>query len=635
MAYGNRKARPETIKSTPAPGASNARRRQFCVAAALVGLGLVVFLQVRDFEFLEIDDQLYVTKNPNVAGGVTMANLVWAFTSGHATNWHPITWISHMLDVDLFGLGSGGHHLTSLALHLVNGVLLFHVLTVLTGTFWESAFVAAVFLVHPLDAESVAWVAERKNVLSTLFWFLTLLSYAAYARAPAIGRYGWVALWLAMGLMSKPMLVTVPVILFLLDLWPLRRPEPVTRLVLEKMPLLGLSIISSVITVLVQRGGGAMAGLESMPLMMRLENAPVSLILYLKRMVWPTDLAFFYPHPKGAHPLWLVGVSAASVALISIAALSRAGRRRPYLAVGWFWYLITLLPVIGIIQVGRQAMADRYTYVPLIGVYLALTWWVSQALTDRPASETPALGAAERLIRPHRRAILCVTASALLLAISAAGRAHVSTWRNSLSLYGQAVRVTENNYLAHYNLANALFAEGRMEEAIKHYQETIRIKSMYYPAAHFNFGYLLSRQGRADEAIEQYRLTIQMVPDHKTAHNNLGKLLYQKGEVAEARGHFEEALRIQPENAEAHNNLGNVLAVEGNLSDAERHYREALRIQPSQTDAHFNLGNALARQGRLTDAERHFLEALRINPAYEPAKKNLEAVRNLMKSQGR
>lgn len=631
-----KKAADAKIRPTPKSAPDEISKRAVrLVLFALAALTLGVFSQVRNFDFVEIDDLLYVTENANVTAGLTLRGIAWAFTTAHATNWHPLTWLSHMFDASLYGLKPGGHHLTSVWIHLANVWMLFGALMALIrpppeaealeasetltrrSAVWSCAFVAALFAVHPLNAESVAWVAERKNVLSTFFWFLTLWAYARYASRPDVPGYLAVAGSMTLGLLAKPMLVTVPICLLLLDYWPLRRREPVRRLILEKIPLLCLSAASSIATVLAQKIGGAMAPLESMPLSIRLANAPVSCVTYIRRLFWPDDLAFFYPHPLDSIPDWQPIWAAAAIVAMSIWSV-RSARRFPYVAVGWFWYLVTLIPVIGIVQVGRQAMADRYTYVPFVGLYVLLAFGASD-LTSRWR---------------NRRLVLSIAAAGSLAALCGAAYVEVGHWKTSIALYEQAVRHTRNNYIAHFNLANARFRDGQHDAALEHYREAVRIRPGYYPAAHFNLGFILSRRGALDEAIREYERVIEIQPEHRTAHNNLGKALVQKGRTDEAFTRFEEAIRIDPRNADAHNNIGNIYAMRNNLAGAEIHYRRALDIQPNSADAHFNLGNALARQNRFAEAEPHYQMAIDIQPGNTAARENLSKIRTILKKDG-
>jgi Flp pilus assembly protein TadD len=607
-----------------------------------------------------------------VRQGLTWDSARWAFTSFHIANWHPLSWLSHMLDVELFGPEPGPAHLTNVVLHASNAVLLFLALRFMTGAIWPCALVATLFAVHPLRVESVAWVSERKDVLSGLFWMLTMLAYAWYARRPALSRYLVVFAALALGLMSKPSLVTLPCVLLLLDLWPLRRwrlpgsrsqgyvadagsdpggadATPVHWLLLEKLPLLGLSAASSVITVLAQQSGLAIGTLESVPMGARLANAAVAYVAYLWKTLWPANLAIIYPHPA------LVSADASSALLVpSIAAglllacvtflVIWSARRRTYLAVGWLWYLGALVPMVGLVQVGSQAMADRYSYLPLLGIYIGIAW-----------------GLRDLLVRwPVRRTFLVGVSAVLVVAYGTATWAQVGTWRNSLSVYQHAVRVTENNYSAHSSLGLVLRSEGELAEAEAHFQRAIRIKPDCdfahtnlgvvfelqnklaraaasheealrirpdYAKAHNNLGIVRSKQGRPAEAIARFERAVEIRPDYALAHTNLGAALEKQGRSAEAINHYRWALRIQPDYAKAHNNLAVALIRRGDLVQAIAHLERAVLIQPDYANAHNNLGVALRNQGRLREALDHFERAVRIDPSYAKARRNLQQTR--------
>ena len=480
--------------------------------ASLVGIGvLAAFGRIRGHQFILYDDPEYVVENLHVRAGLGLEGVRWAFTTGHSANWHPLTWLSHMLDCQLFGLNPGLHHLTSLLLHAANSVLLFWVLKRMTGARWPSAFAAALFALHPLHVESVAWVAERKDVLSTLFWLLALWAYARYAERPGGGRYGLSLALFLLGLMAKPMLVTLPFVLLLLDYWPLGRILGPARstfvsLLVEKVPFLVLSAASSVVTFLVQRKWGAVASVAEIPWVDRLANAVVAYAAYLRKTIWPSDLAFFYPLP---HERPLGQVALAALVMIGLSALVlRGSRRHPYLATGWGWYVVTLVPVIGLVQVGDQAMADRYTYVPSIGLFVIAAWGGAEVLGRR---------------RLHSRALASLAAG-LSLACGLATWFQAGTWKNSLTLFEHALRVTENNYLAHAGLGLALAESGRLDEAIAHYGEALRVNPFYSPAE-ASLGLALAQKGRVAEAIVHYRAALRLRPNRTEALNNLAWLL--------------------------------------------------------------------------------------------------------------
>jgi len=561
------------------------------IVLALAGAVLSVYWEVTRFPFVEAwDDELYVSRNPVVQRGLNAEGAIWAFTTRHAANWHPVTWLSHMLDVDLFGLDAGRHHSMNLFLHTLNATFLFLVLQRLTGAVWRSGYVAALFAVHPLHAESVAWVAERKELLCALFWILTIWAYLRYVENRRIGRYALVLLFFLLGLMSKPMMVTLPFVLLLLDWWPLGRLEPETegrkrhlkpsrwglawQLVLEKIPLFVLAVASAVATSYAQMKGGAVASLRVIPIGDRFANAVVSWIQYIWKTIWPSSLSFFYPHPAylgKTIPGWHVFVAGAILLVLTCLAILRA-RRSPSIAVGWLWFLGTLVPVIGLVQVGEQSTADRYTYLPHIGLFIAGTWGI--------ADLTKGLR--------FRESIAVVLAIATIVAYAVAGRHQVTFWRSGIALYERALAVTADNYLAHNNLGLVLEREGRLEEAETHFLEAIRIDPGY-ALAHNNLGLVLERQGRANEAIF----------------------------------HFHEALKTAPNNLNAMFNLGNTLSRERHFEEALVQYRNVLRMDPGNAKAHNNAGTALMNQGKVEEAIDHFREAVRLEPDYEMARRNL------------
>ena len=601
-------------------------RRQLFIGLFLTVATLVVFWQAHDHAFIGYDDTKYVTANYYVQAGLSKEGLIWAFTTTHASNWHPLTWLSHMLDCQLYGLNPRGHHLTNVFFHLLNTLLLFLVLQRMTGVPWRSGLVAALFALHPLHVESVAWVAERKDVLSTFFLFLTLLSYIWYVARPGFYRYLLILLFFALGLMAKPMLVTLPFVLLLLDYWPLRRiksfqltrsdravttrPSELNsqtlRLIWEKIPFFLLATASSTVTFLVQARGGAVASLEVFPFETRLANALVSYVRYLGKMFWPQDLAVFYPHPGQSLPMWQAAGAGLLLLVISITVV-RLGRRYPYLPVGWLWYIGTLVPVIGLVQVGAQAMADRYTYVPLIGLFLMIAWGVADLLGSWR----------------YGKPALAVAAPLLLSALMVCATFQVSYWKNSLTLFEHTLRVTSHNSQVHNNLGNVLTQKGKLQEAISHYTKALEI-SPNYAEAHINLGVALTRQGRLKEAIKHYSAALQLKSNSAELHNNLGVALFELGDIPGAIKNYLAAVQLKPDYAEAHNNLGNGLAKLGKLSEAEIHYAKALKLRADYPEAHNNLGVALARQGRLREAIAHFREAVRLAPNFAQARTNLE-----------
>jgi len=542
---------------------SDARARAL-TAVALTVLVLACFSPVLRNGFVSYDDPAYVLENPHVNTGLNAANFAWAFTSTHASNWHPLTWISHQLDCTLFGLSPAGHHFTSLLLHALNTALLFFWLSGATGRRWRSAFVAAIFGLHPLHVESVAWIAERKDVLSTCFLLLTLLAYSAYAARPTATRYLAVAALFVCGLLAKPMLVTLPLLLLLLDWWPLRR-VPSWRLLWEKVPLLALAAASSAVTILAQRAGNSLPDSAQLPLSPRLANAVVSYIRYLGKTVWPSPLAAFYPFPLRGMAPWKV--AAAALALAAITWMSLALRKhRPWLACGWSWYLLTLVPVIGIVQVGMQSMADRYMYVPMIGLLIAAAWEL--ASLPRAARVLPAA------------------------AICAAGVCAVLTWRqipvwhDGFTLFAHAAAVVPDNFVAHDNLGVEYDRRGQFEEALAQYREALRIRpgdrnaATNYSRALCDQGERLSGRRQLPEAIAAFRSALAIDPTLVRARMGLAVALSWSGDAGAAAEAFTEVVRREPANLEARYDLGLVLSALGRNAEALQSFDAALRLNP-------------------------------------------------------
>jgi len=702
-------------------------RRVALICALLAAVTLATFWPVRRHEFINYDDDQYVTTNPHVLGGLTPQNIAWAFNVGYASNWHPLTWLSHILDVQLFGVKSGPQHLVNVLFHTANAVLLFLLLWHLSAALWRSAMVAALFALHPLHVESVAWLAERKDVLSTFFFLLTLWAYARYVesanhrddaerpglqigrglRSFAGGWYGLALLFFALGLMSKPMLVSVPFVLLLLDFWPFQRfrsalpadlnrverseeplagktrpwpplpPEggvsrelealtansrfsergaPLLRLLLEKLPFLGLAIASSVLTFIAQKRGNAMA--IGMPLSLRVANAIASVWKYLAKTLWPTHLSIFYPHPDLAynfpHPSgvpqpsfqwagWLIAVAALMLVLITVALLLWR-KRQPWLTTGWFWYLVTLGPAIGIVQVGGQGMADRYTYIPLIGIFILVVWSAAEGLAAwRPA-----------------RIVLGVGAGLVLFACTALTRQQLTYWRDDLTLWKHAQAVTAHNYAAEGALAMHLVGDGeyehavalfktslarnpyyqpsqlgvaialsrmdKNEEAAEAYKAALRLNAAFAPA-HIGLGVVLSRLGKDDEALDQYDQAVFLAPDDALAQYNLGAGLYRRGKLDEAIRHLQVAVRLQPGSGQplmhpaepllyqdAVMFLAEALLKQGNLPQAQVWFGKLVQLRPADFQARINLGVVLWRLGLRDQAEAQYAEALRLKP---------------------
>lgn len=498
-------------------------------------LTFVVFANVRNYDFITLDDVSYVTDNDNVKSGLTTEGLRWAFTTNRQCNWHPLTWLSHMLDCQLFDLNAGRHHLTNLFFHIINTLLLFTVLKQMTKATWRSAFVAAAFAVHPLHVESVAWVSERKDVLSTLFWILTIGAYTHYSKRRSTGWYILTMIVFALGLMAKPMLVTLPFVLLLLDYWPLCRLElgnrlkPTNwsdfyRLVLEKIPFFALSVISSVITFLLQRS--AMIGVGRFPVIVRTGRAFTSYLKYIEKTFWPTRLAVFYP----AFNVFFILPTLVAAILIFVACwyIIKFARSRKYLPVGWFWYLGTLVPVIGLVQVGGQSWANRYTYIPIIGLFIIVAWGLPDLLTKLP----------------YRKIIISTIAVAVISTLSVCTYFQVQYWRDSKTLYTQAIEAVDNNYVAHLLLARVLSDEDKPNEAIEHYKQVIRIKPDYVEVYN-EIGLALVVQGKFSEAIEYYNEALRLNPNYFEAHLNIAVALSYQGQYDKAKQHYKQALRIR------------------------------------------------------------------------------------------
>ena len=628
----------------PLPSAAARRPTIIWLSVALVAVTVGVFAPVRHFSFVSWDDPLYVSENPVVSQGLTPGGVAWALTSPGRFYWHPVTWLSHMVDVQIFGIQSGLHHVTNLVLHVAGTLLLFWVLRRMTGQGGRSALVAALFAVHPLHVESVAWIAERKDVLSGVFWMLTLWAYMDYVRIPGGARYAALVVFFALGLMSKPTLVTLPLVLLLLDIWPLgrtgmahatsgsgasRQPAPkvaVDRLVVEKIPLFALSIACGIVTFVTQSQVGAVQNLETVPAGERLSNAVVSSATYVGMALWPSRLAAFYPFRPIAG--WWVLCCALILAGVSYAAVRLRGRW-PYLMVGWFWYLVTLLPVIGLIQVGSQSMGDRFTYLSLIGLLITFAWGAGDLLAS---------------LRVHR---LLVGASALAVVATCAGaaRAQVGYWKDSETLWRRAVDVVPNNDLAHANLGLVLAAAGRLDEALAHFSEAVRIVGTpdprtgtgrgtpppeYAALLHNQLGLLLGRQARWKEATVHFREVARLRPDSAEAHHALGQVLASDGHLDEAIRESREAIRLEPGRAELHGDFASVLYRAGDLAGAMVELGEAVRLNPVDRSAakwHYNLAAMLNESGRTAEAIRELESALAIDPEHEEARRALSELR--------
>lgn len=581
------------------------RRAARGVCLLLVLAVVFVFGRSVWFEFVDFDDIGNVSENPFVNKGLSTQGMAWAFTHTQVGSWVPLTTISHMLDCQLFGLWAGGHHMTNVLLHAATCVVLLLVLRGMTGSLWRSAFVAALFALHPLRVESVAWITERKDVLSGLFFMLTLGAYVRWTRHSG-GRWAGVCVlvFLALGLLCKAMLVTTPFILLLLDRWPLQRTQvPFSRLLIEKIPLFVLCAAAGVAQLLA--AGDALGSVENYPFTTRAANAVVSCAAYVTQIFWPANLAAFYPYPR--HGVDTLPLIAASILLILITAAAMRWRRRaPWIAVGWLWYLIMLAPVLGLIQAGEVARSDRYTYLPHIGLYLALAWTAGSWCA----------GHAERRVVAGTLGVMMIAVAAFI------AFRQTGFWKDSETLWNRALACTTNNDTAHYNLGTARLQKGKLDEAIAHYKKTLGINPGYVDA-HINLGRAFLQKGKPEEAIAWYRKALDARPRFAEAHFNLGIVYAQKGQVDDAVAEYQQALGINPGYFDARNNLGSVLLQAGNIDDAIVHYEEALRIDHGSAKAHNNLATALAQKGRLADAIVHFQKVLEIDPGHAKAQNGL------------
>ena len=560
----------------------SATRRGLAVLI-LVAATFAVYASVTRNGFVDFDDEKYIVTNRRVAAGPTGESLRWAFGTTALGYWHPVTWISHMIDCRMYGLNPAGHHLTSLLIHAANALLLFGLLDATTGARGPSFFVALLFAIHPLNVESVAWASERKNVLSTLFWLLTLWAYTAYTRAPSGARYLGVAAVFVLGLMTKPMVVTLPAVLLLFDYWPLGRLGHGTgwrRLVLEKVPLLVLSLASSAITFLAQR---ALGSVGSVPFLLRVENAVVNYAAYLFDLAWPTRLAPFYPYPASL-PVTRVALAAVLLLGVTVVVAVRA-KKSPYLPVGWLWYLGTLVPVIGLVQVGRQSRADRYAYLPLIGIFIMIAW---------AAAEWAGASRA-------RRAAAAVAATAVATALAFQCFVQVGYWRDSERLFSHALDVTSGNYIAHANLGTALAKRGDVQGALWHLSRAVEIDPTYRQS-YDNLATALVDSGRPAEAISLLAQLVPSQPDDATGHTSWAAALEDVGRPAEAVEHYRRAIEIDPEYIAAYENLGVLLARRGRFEEALPLLRRALSLDPTSASNRANLCRALEDSGRREEA---------------------------------
>jgi protein O-mannosyl-transferase len=615
---------PPTNKTPPARESpslfASPEKRNPVVCLLLAVLTLALYNPVNRHPFVNYDDDRYVTGNPHVRQGLTADTFVWALTSTEQANWHPLTWMSHALDCSLFRLNPAGHHFTSVLLHSVNVILLFLLLIWATGRLGPSVFVAALFAVHPINVESVAWIAERKNVLSTMFFFLTLWAYGWYVRKPHWTRYLAVAALFAAGLASKPMVITLPFVLLLLDYWPLRRVRgadasedaptlPWRRLVLEKLPLLALSAASAVITMQAQQAGGAVRSTAQFSLAVRLENAIYAYAMYLWKMVWPARLAPMYPHPGDSLAAWRVCVAA--IVLIAISAMVVKFRAHRYLVVGWLWFLGTLVPVIGLVQVGEAAMADRYAYIPLIGIFLMVGFGAADFMDGRKLglwSVAPAV--------------------VVLVALSAVTYRQIGYWESNYDLWAHTLAVTEGNFVAEDNLGGALILEGKAEEAHTHFEAAARINPKD-PMSHSNLGAYFQSHNQMREAVKECEAVIALTADPSLlagTYANLGAAQRALGDDEQAHHSFEQSLRINPGQFNAWLGEGLLARKQGKLDEAIGDLSRSLELQPS-AQGYLELGRTLAQAGRVPAALDAYEQALKISPDFTEAQQAADALR--------
>jgi tetratricopeptide (TPR) repeat protein len=588
---------------------SAAKYQYYFICAFLILSTFALYWPVHNYKFVHYDDTAYVAHNSNVNTGLRWQNIKWAFNIGCTSNWHPLTWVSHMLDCQLYGDSPGAHHLTNVIFHTANTLLLFIVLRRMTKALWASAFAAALFALHPLHIESVAWISERKDVLSTFFWMLTMLAYVHYSEKPKPARYVTALLLFVMGLMAKPMLVTLPFVLLLLDYWPLERfriseeskqqkgssnkrilQKKSSALVIEKVPFFVFSLLSSIITIIAQRAGGAVIPVDALSLKVRFGNAMMSYITYIGKMFWPVRLAILYPYPEAAPPAATVIVYVALLLSLSIGFLY-LGRRYSFLIVGWLWYIGTLVPVIGIVQVGGQGMADRYTYIPLTGLFIIIAWTTREFIRKYPTLKI----------------FSALATIVILVALWLCSLVQLTHWRDSYTLFKHTIDVTENNY-----------------------------------AIYGNFGNLLREAGQIDEAIDYYNKSLQINPNNYTVYSSLGCALAEKGKIEEAINCFQKAIELTknrklnanqgPGFAEAHYNLASLLSQQGQQEQAIEHLRIFLKIRPDDAEMHFNFGVLLQKQGKTDFAIESFRRALEIDPGYEKARIELNTALESQKS---
>ena len=609
------------------------------ISLLLVLITVFVYWQVINFDFINYDDNDYVYQNPHVQDGITYDSIIWAFTTGHSSNWHPVTWLSHMMDCQIFGLWAGGHHLTSLFFHIMNSILLFFVFRKMTGNKWQSAFVATLFALHPLHVQSVAWVSERKDVLSAFFWMLTLWAYVRYVRQSGWLRYMLILFFYILGLMSKPMVMTLPFVLLLLDYWPLNRfrldgsqknlRTKIAGLLREKTPMFLMTAASAQITLYAQQKGDSVQPLSALPLDERLANALISYVNYIIKFLYPIKLAIFYPYPNGI-PGWVLIASAAILLAFSWAAI-KLRNQKPYFLVGWFWFLGTLIPVIGLVQVGMQSMADRYMYLPMIGLLIPVAWGIPEFLSKWH----------------YRKTVLSVSAACVTVVFLWITRTQLAYWTDTYTLFSRALVVTENNFFAYNVVGDILARKGDHKTAEKYFLTVLRIRPNdvdamiglgrlafhnknydkalnYYQKALLGrpadakiicmIGELFYNSGKSDKAITYYSEALVLNPSDPETYNKLGIVFFSKQSYEQARQKFKTAVRLNPRFDKAYYNLGLVASKQGKIDEALIHYKKAISLNPNYADAHKSLADLLFLRGDAEQALEHYSEALRINP---------------------
>lgn len=595
----------------------------FLIIIAIIIATLAAYWPMRSNGFVEFDDAVYITNNPNITGGITPQSFTWAFTKSYASNWHPLTWLSHMLDYRLFGLNPLGHHLVGLLIHILNALLLFWIMYALTGSIWPGAFVAAVFALHPLQVESVAWAAERKNLLGGLFWLLTMAAYIRYAKRPGLGRYILVFIVFALAIMAKPMVVTLPFALLLLDYWPLERlklghsadtpalnetnqqKKSVLWLITEKIPMLALSAFSCVMTIIAQKSEGSVIALERIPLNYRIANVFTSYIRYIGKLFWPNRLPIYYSDPNVN--LLDFKVIACAVLLILITAISvYTARRRKYVIVGWLWYIGTLVPMIGLVQVGLQAMANRYMYISILGLLIIIAWLVKDIVVKWP----------------RLKIVVIILAAAALTSSVIITYNQVKHWKNAITLFGYALEVTNDNALAENNYGCALSEAGRFDEAELHFKKAIQILPTFADT-YDNLGKIYLKQRKPEQALDYFNEVLKYNNNSAEAHFKLAVALGMQNKYNEAIKHLRKALEINPSLPEIHNTLGMALVAVGKTDEAVSQFEQDLKQNENSIEAQYNMAVALGIQNKYSEAIKHLDIVLKLNPDYADARNRM------------